>query len=536
MAATVDSVRQAEAGRPTVEMRGIVKRFGELTALDGVDVDFMPGQVHALLGENGAGKSTLMNILFGLLHPDDGSIMIEGQEVRIGSPDDAMRLGIGMVHQHFKLVPTLTVAENVLMGSAGKAVLGRKELKRVGRELVELGEKYGMEVDPDALVWQLSVGQQQRVEILRALHGNARVLILDEPTAMLTPSETEVLFPKLKAMADEGVAIVFITHHLEDVIQWADEITVLRHGSRVGESLRPSETDVDQLARLMVGRHLELIEVVSGEAQLAGEETAAHSGIVLVASSLSLRDTRGLPALTDVSLAVGFGEIHAVIGVEGNGQAELEEVMSGLVQPDTGMIEIEGVDVTGDDVCGRIKRGLGIIPSDRYRRGVISELSVAENLVYDCVDRKPYGGAWSLNPDAIRANAKQQIERYSIQTSGGAQKVGTLSGGNAQRVVLARTLGRELKCLVASQPTRGLDVGAIQFTWERLQEARESGIGILLISTDLDEVMSLADRCSVLYRGEIVAAYTRTELDREQIGLAMGGAHGNGRGGAKVSA
>lgn len=537
MATVTDKTTRAEAGRTMVEMEGIVKRFGDATALDGVDVEFKSGQIHALLGENGAGKTTLMNILFGLLRPDAGSVRVDGAEVAIESPDDAMRAGIGMVHQHFKLVPTLTVAENVALGSHGSPILRRRELKQIGRELSELGERYGMAVDPEAYIWQLSVGQQQRVEILRALHGEARVLILDEPTAMLTPSETEVLFPKLRAMANEGVAIVFITHHLEDVIQWADEITVLRNGSRVGDALSPGDTSVDELARLMVGRNVDLMRVVSGEAQLAGDETTAHGGIVLVAGAVSATDDRGLPALKNVSLAVGTGEIHAVIGVEGNGQAELEEVLMGLRRPTSGTVEIKGTDVTTWDVCDRLKLGFGIVPSDRYRRGVISALSVADNLVYDCVDREPYGGPWSLRTGAIRDNATRMIERYSIRVSGGDQLVGTLSGGNAQRVVLARTLEHDLDCLLAAQPTRGLDVGAIQFTWEQLEAARSDGIGILLISTDLDEVMSLADRCSVLYRGEIVAGFTRSELDRDAIGLAMGGVRdGNGRSDSEVVA
>ena len=515
----------------SVAMRGIVKRFGSVEALAGVDFELRPGEIHALLGENGAGKTTLMNVLYGMFPPDDGEVEVEGQPARFRSPQDAISAGVGMVHQHFKLVPTLTVAENMVLGERGGPLLRKRELADVSVRLRELAERYGLTVAPDARIWQLSVGEQQRVEILRALYRDARILILDEPTATLTPPETERLFPKLRALAAEGASIVFITHHLEDVIEWADRITVLRRGERVG-TLRPAESSAEELARMMVGRDVRLMRVVAGETSVTDlasdssspEPTGAVAEPTLTVTGLNAKGDRGTPALRDVSLSVAPGEILAIAGVEGNGQPELEEMLFGLRVPESGSVSLEGRDVTFSEPAERMRLGLGLVPSDRYRRGLIRELSVAENLSLDRLGAAPFGSEWRLDRRAVARHASELIERFSIQVSSPSQPAGTLSGGNAQRLVLARTLSRELRCLVAAQPTRGLDVGAIEFVWEQLAAARDRGVAILLISTDLDEVMSMADRCCVIYRGRLLAHWARRELDRDKVGLAMGGA------------
>jgi general nucleoside transport system ATP-binding protein len=508
---------------PGVSMTGIVKRFGPVSALAGVDFDLRPGEIHALLGENGAGKTTLMNTLYGIFPPDEGAIALGEREIRFGSPQDAIAEGIGMVHQHFMLVPTLTVAENVVLGERGGPLLRKRHLLRVSERLADLAERYGLDIDPDARVWQLSVGEQQRVEVLRALYKGARILILDEPTATLTPRETERLFPKLRTLAAEGAAVVFITHHLEDVISWADRITVLRHGERVG-TLRPSESSAADLARMMVGRDVRLMQVVAGERSVSGAKEAKRATPVLRVEGLHAKGDRGTSALSDVTFSVAAGEILAIAGVEGNGQPELEEALYGLRSPEAGVVTLDGGDVTRADPAERLRLGLGLVPSNRYRRGVIRELTVAENLVMDRLGTAPYGSELRVDRREVARQADELIRRFSIQVSGPDQLAGTLSGGNAQRLVLARTLSRELRCLVAAQPTRGLDVGAIEFVWEQLAAARDRGLAILLISTDLDEVMGMADRCCVIYRGRLVAEWPREELDRERVGLAMGGA------------
>ena len=509
---------------PIAELRGIQKRFGSTLALSGVDLDLHPGEIHALLGENGAGKTTLMNVLYGLYQPDAGTITIRERQLAIRTPQDAIAAGIGMVHQHFKLVATLTVAENMVLGERGGALLRRRELEHVERRLEELGERYGLAVDARARIWQLSVGEQQRVEILRALFHEASILILDEPTAALTPVETERLFPKLRALAEAGTAIVFITHHLDDVLRWADRITVLRRGEVAG-SPSPAETSADELARLMVGRDVTLMRVAEGRRSV-GRAVGLDPQVKPVLDVRGLRaiGDRGVLALEDISFSVHAGEILAIAGVEGNGQAELEEALLGLRTPRGGKIALDGRDISRAGPGERLRGGLGLVPSDRYRRGLIRDLSVADNLVLDCIDRPPFGSRLRVSRRAIRERAHGLVERYSIRVSDPTQFARTLSGGNAQRVVLARVLTGELRCLIAAQPTRGLDVGAIEFVWEQLAAARDAGTAIVLISTELDEVIGVADRCAVLYRGRLVAEWAGHELDRERLGLAMGGA------------
>jgi simple sugar transport system ATP-binding protein len=429
-----------------------------------------------------------------------------------------------MVHQHFMLVPTLTVAENMVLGEQGGALVRAARLRRAAEKIREDGERYGLEVDPNALVWQLSVGQQQRVEILRALYRNARVLILDEPTATLTPPETEQLLPRLRALAAEGSAVVFITHHLEEVLAWTDRITILRHGEVV-ETVQPETTTALELARSMVGRTVSLKELGVDVGPLVDRP---HEGTAPLLSlrSVAARGDSGVDALRDVSLDAWPGEIVVVAGVDGNGQAELEEVLCGLRPPTAGTITFDGRDLTGATTGVRLRAGFGIVPSDRYRRGLIRALPVADNLVLDRIGAPPFGSPWRVRRRTIASRARELVRRFGIRVARVEQPAGTLSGGNAQRVVLARTLSGDPRLIVAAQPTRGLDVGAMEFVWEQLDAARRTGAAILLISTDLDEVMALADRCAVMYRGELVAEWRRHELDREAIGLAMGGVVG----------
>jgi ABC-type uncharacterized transport system ATPase subunit len=532
-APTVTSDDQA-----VVAMRGIVKWFGDVVANASVDFDLRGGEILALLGENGAGKSTLMNILYGLIHPDEGSIFVRGRPARIRSPQDAIALGIGMVHQHFMLVPTLTVAENMILGQKGLLPLTRAELRAVSHRVDELGNRYGLSVPADAFVWQLSVGEQQRVEILRALYRNAQILILDEPTATLAPHEVDHVLDKLRAMARDGASIVIITHHLDEVMACADRITVLRRGRHVA-TVEPAGTSTAELARLMVGRDVSLARFVVDQAEgrnpleegeegnparRPGEEPPGKRAKVLEAVGLSATSDRGTEAIRDVSFDVAEGEIVAIAGVEGNGQSELEEVLSGLRSPAGGTVRLHGRDVTGARPGTLLRRGVGFIPSDRYRRGLIRQLSVAENLVLDRIDRRPFGSWLLVRPKAILANAARLIKEFSIQVSGPNQAAGKLSGGNTQRVVLARVFTGPLELLLAAQPTRGLDVGAIEFVWEQLRARRDAGVAILLISTDLEEVLALADRCHVMYEGQLVRSWDRSDLDREAVGLAMGGA------------
>ena len=517
-------VRMVENPVPLVEMRGITKRFGSVTAVAGADFDLRSGEIHALLGENGAGKTTLMNLLYGLEQPDAGTILIDGDPVSFRSAHDAIEAGIGMVHQHFQLVPRLSVAENVILGGGQSRRIRLPDLAEVAEAVEELGERYGLPVSATSLVGDLSVGEQQRVEILRALYRGARILILDEPTATLSPVEIDHLIEQLQGMAGTGTAIVMITHHLDEVMTAADRITVLRSGANVA-TVPAEATSPLELARLMVGREVTMLSEV-GEAGAAARAGSASAGAaVLTLEDLSSASAAGASGehardFFGLSLQVRAGEIVSIAGVEGNGQAELEAVLCGLSQPAAGRVRLGRADLTGATPRQLLDAGVGMIPSDRYRRGLIRGLSVAENLVYDRIDRPPYGRRLWIDPRAVAARGADLVGRFSIAVRNPSAPASTLSGGNAQKVVLARALGADLRLLIAAQPTRGLDVGAIEFVWNQIRAQRDAGVAVLLITTDLNEVTALSDRCFVTYRGRL----TETPLDREAIGMAMGGA------------
>ena len=509
---------------PLVAMRGITKTFGSVTAVAGADFDLHSGEIHALLGENGAGKTTLMNLLYGLEQPDAGTILIDGDPVSFRSAHDAIEAGIGMVHQHFQLVPRLSVAENVILGAGEGRRVRLPDLAEVAANIEDLGERYGLPVSATSLVRNLSVGEQQRVEILRALYRGARILILDEPTATLSPVETDHLIEQLQGMAATGTAIVMITHHLDEVMTAADRITVLRSGANVA-TVPAEATSPLELARLMVGREVTMLSEVGEAGDAAAKARSASAGAaVLTLHDLSSASDAGATGehardFFDVSLEVRASEIVTIAGVEGNGQAALEAVLCGLSQPASGQIHLGPADVTDATPRQLLDAGVGMIPSDRYRRGLIRGLSVAENLVYDRIDKAPYGRRLWIDPKAVAARGADLVSRFSIAVRSPSTAASTLSGGNAQKVVLARALGTDLQLLIAAQPTRGLDVGAIEFVWNQISEQRDSGVAVLLITTDLNEVTALSDRCFVIYRGRLV----ETPLDREAIGLAMGG-------------
>jgi simple sugar transport system ATP-binding protein len=479
-----------------------------------VDLVIEWGQVHALLGENGAGKTTLMNVVYGLTRPDRGEILFDGRPATIHGPTDAIRLGIGMVHQHFMLIPPLSVAENVILGHETVGPVGTVDLRQARQQVTTLGSRYGLDVDPAARVADLSVGIQQRVEILKTLYRGARLLIMDEPTAVLTPQEAQGLFEILRSLAKEGKGIIFITHKLGEVIDVADRITVMRRG-KVVATTTPRETTSADLARLMVGRPV-MLQVDKGP---------AHPGTpVLQLSRLVIEDDRHQPAVDGVELAIRSGEIVGVAGVEGNGQTELVEALVGLRQPRSGTILLNGRDVTRQSARTFIALGVGHIPADRHRMGIVLEHSIADNLVLSTYDRPPFAAGIVRRLGAVWAYAKRLISAFDIRAESPAQPVASLSGGNQQKVVAARELGRNPKVLIASQPTRGLDVGSIEFIHRQIVAQRDAGLAVLLVSSELDEVLSLADRVAVIYRGRIVGVLEGQAAERDRIGLMMAGA------------
>jgi len=496
---------------PAFEMRGITKRFPGVVANDRVTFAAMPGEVHALLGENGAGKSTLMNVLSGLYQPDEGEIYVHGRRVAFHSPRDAIDAGIGMVHQHFMLVPSQTVAENIVLGHRGLPFVPQRG--RIEAEVHRLSSQYGLPVDPRANVWQLSVGEQQRVEILKMLYRGAEILILDEPTAVLTPQETEGLFQTVREMTNAGKSVIFISHKLDEVLAIADQITVLRAGKSVATVAAKGMTKAE-LARLMVGREV-LFQV---------EKAAAQPGAPrLVLEHVTTLDDKKLPALRDLSLTVCAGEIVGVAGVAGNGQRELAEVICGLRPTIAGAMQIDAQAVTNAPPLTLIQAGVAYVPEDRSATGSAPNLSVAENLALKQYRAPTFGRGIFLNRRVMAKQAARLVNEYAIATPTVATAARKLSGGNLQKVILAREIGGDPAVLVAAYPTRGLDVGAIEHVRRLILHGRDQGMGVLLISEDLDELFALADRIVVLYEGKMMGEMASECADRETIGLMMAG-------------
>jgi len=492
-------------------MRGITKRYPGVVANDGIDLEIRPGEIHALLGENGAGKSTLMNVLYGLATPDSGEILLDGKTVTIDGPADAIARGISMVHQHFMLVPVLSVADNILLGDetmANPIFLDRQEARR---RIVDLGKRFGFDIDPEMKVESLSVGWQQRVELLKALYRSARILVLDEPTAVLTPQETKDIFAVLRRLADEGHSIIFISHKLFEVLEIADRITVIRRGRVVGTRV-PSETNEADLAELMVGRNVQLV-VDRGESHPGGP--------ALIVRNLRVTDDRGHESVKDVSFEVRAGEIFGIAGVAGNGQEELVEALTGLRAPSSGRVTLGDKDVTRHGPRALQKAGMSFVPGDRHRFGLVLSFPLEDNLILTQYDEPPYSRGLVRNDGAIHAWANKAIAEYDIRTPSATAIAGTLSGGNQQKTIVAREFSRKLTALVLDQPTRGLDVGSIEFIHRQVIAKRDAGAAILLVSAELDEVLELSDRVAVMYRGEIVGVVDGPTAEREEVGLLM---------------
>jgi ABC-type uncharacterized transport system ATPase subunit len=505
---TSTSTPAAGAG---LQLRGITKRFGELVANDSIDLDITPGEIHCLLGENGAGKTTLMNVLYGLLQPDAGTISIDGVAHTQSNPKEAIAAGIGMVHQHFMLIDVFTVAENLILGREDSTG-GLLNMGEARRTVQRLSERYGLDVDPNAVIEELPVGIQQRVEILKALANDAKYLILDEPTAVLTPQETDQLMAVMRSLRDEGKAIVFITHKLREVREIADKITVIRHGKVVGMA-RPSDSESD-LAELMVGRAVNLV--------VEKKTASASAEPRLLIKDLYVSRPNGTLAVDDLDLEVHGGEIVCIAGVQGNGQTELAEALLGVTPVLKGSIELDGKRLTGLTPRETIDAGLGFVPEDRKQDGCVGTFTVAENLILNHHDEHPYARGIALDLSKVKQNAAHRISEFDIRTQSIEATVSSLSGGNQQKVVLARELSRTLALLVACQPTRGLDVGAIEFVHNRLVEERDRGTAVVIISTELDEVIALADRIAVMYRGRVVGIVP-PNTSREVLGLMMAG-------------
>lgn len=494
-----------------LELRGITKKFGSLVANDHIDLVVQPGEIHALLGENGAGKSTLMNVLYGLYQADEGEILLDDQVQHLRGPGDAMAAGIGMVHQHFMLIPVFTVAENVMLGHESTNKIGALDLNQARQHVREIADRFGFQVDPDAVVGDLPVGVQQRVEIIKALSRDAKVLVFDEPTAVLTPQETDELMAIMRQLKAEGTSIVFITHKLREVREVADRITVIRLGKVVGEA-SPTATNAE-LASLMVGRAVEL--TVHKDPPKIGE------------GGLSVRDLRvltpaGAVVVDDVSFDVRPGEVLAIAGVQGNGQTELVEAIVGLAPRVTGSIQLDGVELVGKSVRGILDQGVGFVPEDRTEDGLVGGFSVAENLILDRSSDAAFVRGGTIRRTELDEFARDRIEEYDIRTRGPHTPAGTLSGGNQQKVVIAREMSRDLRLFVAAQPTRGVDVGSIEFIHKRIIETRDAGLPVIVVSTELDEVAALADRIAVMYRGTIIGVVPG-DTPRETLGLMMAG-------------
>jgi simple sugar transport system ATP-binding protein len=495
----------------SLELRGITKSFGSLLANDSIDLSVADGEILAILGENGAGKSTLMNVVYGLLQPDSGSISVNGKVITINSPLDALEAGIGMVHQHFMLIPVFTVVENIILGNEKTNKAGLLNLDNARAEIRRISDEFNFNVDPDALVEDLPVGIQQRVEIIRALIYDAQVLILDEPTAVLTPQETDELLRNLKKLRESGRSIVFISHKLREVKEIADKISIIRRGKVVG-SASPSASQ-EELASLMVGREVDL--KVNKSANSAGD-------VVVEVKNFSQLSHDGRPIVDGVTFEVRAGEILAIAGVQGNGQSELAESMLGLQEITRGSISVDGHNVLENSVIENLRAGIAYIPEDREKDGLISSFSIAENLILDIHQNKPFSSGGIYFPEAVDTNATARVSEFDVRTQSIHDTASSLSGGNKQKVVIARELSRPVKLVIACQPTRGLDVGSIEFVHKRLVEERDQGRAVVVFSTELDEVFALADRIAIMFKGRIIAIVPASE-SRENIGLYMAG-------------
>ncbi|HAV78208.1 MAG TPA: heme ABC transporter ATP-binding protein [Anaerolineae bacterium] len=504
-----------------LEAKGITKKFPGVLANDKVNFDLRKGEIHALLGENGAGKSTLMNVLYGLYHPEAGEVFVNGKLMELNSSRDAIHHGIGMVHQHFMLIPVFTVTENIMLGaetdhraSSNEKPLVILDRSEVSRRVRELSHKYGLDVDPDAIIGDLPVGVQQRVEIVKALYRKASILILDEPTAVLTPQESEDLFRIMHELTQQGVSIVFITHKLKEVLKVADRITVMRAGQVVGTA-KPKESTEQSLAEMMVGR--EVILTVTKKPSKPAEE-------VLRVEDLRVKDVRGLESVRGVSFSVKAGEVVGIAGVQGNGQTELAEALTGLRSIESGHFTLSGKDLSGKSPRQITETGLAHIPEDRQRHGLVLSYSVADNMMLCDYYQPRFSKGVVVQQKQVDTNAQKLIKDYDVRTPSAFVAAGKLSGGNQQKVIVARELSRPVKLVVASQPTRGLDVGSIEYIHNEIIAMRDRGVGVLLVSAELDEIMSLSDRIIVMYSGKIVATVNREDASREQLGLWMAGA------------
>ena len=495
-----------------LEVRNITKRFPGVLANDRVNFQLKKGEIHALLGENGAGKSTLMNVIYGLYSPDEGEFFVDGKPAQIQNPHDAISAGIGMVHQHFMLVPVFSVAENIILGSEitrGPSL----DLRTARKEIRQLSHEYGLDIDPRAIVEDLSVGIQQRVEIVKALYRKAKILVLDEPTAVLTPQEVDGLFRVMRQLTERGVSIIFITHKLKEVLAISDSITVMRRGQVVGTTT-PAEIDEQGLAEMMVGREV-ILEVEKGSAQ--------PRDIVLEVNGLTVSDERGVEVVRNVTFEVRAGEILGVAGVQGNGQTELAEALTGLRSVVSGTVHLNGEEIPFQKPRFLTEDGVSHIPEDRQKHGLVLPYSIADNLVLNTYYKDPFARHGQRNFEAVLENSQGLIERFDVRTPGPEIPAGNLSGGNQQKVIVARELSRPVKLLIANQPTRGLDVGSIEYIHKQIIQERDEGAAVLLISAELDEIKSLADRIAVMFHGEIVAVVNADEVSRSELGLLMAG-------------
>lgn len=494
-----------------LELRGITKRFGTVTANDGIDLIVEPGQIHCLLGENGAGKSTLMNILYGLYHADEGEILLDGVSQKFAGPGDAMKAGIGMVHQHFMLVPVFTVAQNVMLGHEPTHPGGRLDMA-AARDLVRrISNQFGFGVDPDALIEDLPVGIQQRVEIIKALSRDAQVLVFDEPTAVLTPQETDELIAIMRRLKAEGTGIVFITHKLREVREVADTISVMRHGQIVGQASPTASSS--ELANLMVGRPVEL--TVKKNAPAPGDAG-------LQVSALTVTDERGHRVVDDVNFQVRGGEILAIAGVQGNGQSELMEAIMGLRSASHGSVTLDGKELLGSSVRQILDAGVGYVPEDRHVDAMVAEFSLMENMMLDRSVGLPFVKYGTVRQPVVDQFTRERMAEFDVRAVGPHIPIGRLSGGNQQKVVLARELSRDLRLFIAAQPTRGIDVGSIEFVHQRIVRTRDAGVAVVVVSTELDEIAALADRILVMYQGRVIGIVP-ANTSREDLGLMMAG-------------